>query len=261
MSLTTAMDTDSKSVEFKHDAHELAKGYSSTYRKVEVGGIVAFFSLTFAIGVKAWPVAKERPVFTAVALFVGFLMADFVSGFVHWMADTWGSTKLKYIGQSLVRPFREHHIVPKAMTLHDYVETNGNNCLISIPVAAMCLMAPLHISGFESLAYFLMVSNGSMIFWVMMTNQFHKWAHFERHELPAIVVTLQDMRLILHPSHHQIHHTAPFDRYYCITTGWLNWPLSKIRFFKTLEKILQRTTGMIPRVDDIELESVKPVVQ
>jgi plasmanylethanolamine desaturase len=252
---------DTQLIAFKHDAHELAKGYNGAYRKVEVGGIITFFALTLAIAIKAWPHALAKPWLAGASLFTGFLMADFVSGFVHWMADTWGSTTLRYIGQSLVRPFREHHIVPKTMTLHDYVETNGNNCLISIPVAFMALMVPLDSSGFESLGLFLMLSNGSMIFWVMMTNQFHKWAHFERHELPWLVVKLQDWRFILHPAHHQIHHTAPFDRYYCITTGWLNWPLAKIRFFKNLERLLQATTGMIPRADDIGEESAKHIAK
>lgn len=55
--------------------------------------------------------------------------------------------------------------------------------------------------------------------------------------------------------HHDVHHTAPFDKYYCITTGWLNWPLTKIGFFKGLEKLVTMTTGAIPRADDIGLDA------
>jgi ubiquitin-conjugating enzyme E2 variant len=55
------------------------------------------------------------------------------------------------------------------------------------------------------------------------------------------------------PSHHDRHHTAPYDTYYCITTGWLNWPLHTIGFYRFMERVLMATTGMIPRRDDIGL--------
>ncbi|MBC71162.1 MAG: hypothetical protein CMH47_02545, partial [Muricauda sp.] len=57
------------------------------------------------------------------------------------------------------------------------------------------------------------------------TNQFHKWAHSE--EVPGFGRWLQRMHIILPPDHHQIHHTWPHHTYFCITTGWLKWPLPR----------------------------------
>ena len=57
--------------------------------------------------------------------------------------------------------------------------------------------------------------------------------------------------MILPPDHHQVHHAAPYMKYYCITNGWLNEPLHRLRFFRILERIISATTGMIPRKDDI----------
>ncbi len=239
----------------QRDANELAGGYSRWFRAVELLSIVGFFSLTALLALRLAPHADATPWLVATAVATGFILADFTSGFVHWMADTWGSVDMPVLGKALLRPFREHHVDPKAMTRHDYVETNGANCLISLPWAVGALLIPWDVPGWEAAGVFASGAIGSMIFFVMMTNQIHKWSHFEPHELAAPVRWAQKLHLILPPAHHDIHHTAPFDRYYCITTGWLNWPLTKLHFFKGLERLVTAVTGFIPRKDDIGLKA------
>lgn len=256
----TAGGTHMSDIEIRqHDAASLEAGYSRWFRWVEIGSIITFWGLSIAIANKALAFRHTHFWILVSGAAFGFILADFVSGFVHWMADTWGSVDMPVLGKSLIRPFRQHHVDPKAMTKHDYIETNGANCMISVPVALMTLFIPLDIEGWVAPALFLVVSMGSMIFWVMMTNQIHKWSHLDADQMPTLLKWAQRLHLVLPPTHHDRHHTAPFDTYYCITTGWLNWPLHKLGFFKFLERVAMATTGAVPRRDDIGLTAALQV--
>ena len=238
----------------QQDAQVLAQGYTRSIRLMDIGSIAGFISLEALLVYQLWSNPHIGPWLLLSAVLLGYLAADFVSGFVHWMADTWGSTSMPLIGKALIRPFREHHVDEKAITRHDFIETNGNNCAISIPVAVMCVALPHTSSAWVFLSPFL----GSMIFWVMATNQFHKWSHLDNP--PPAIAFFQRVHLILPPAHHHIHHTPPYNKYYCITVGWLNKPLLMIAFFPTLERLVTWATGLLPRQDDIGTEAAVAVV-
>ncbi len=231
----------------QRDAASLARGYSRAFRVVEVLGILAFFGMLGCLFARLWNPAKASPCLVLIAVLVGYIAADFFSGFVHWMGDTWGSPDVPLLGATVIRPFREHHVDQSAITRHDFVETNGANCLISLPTAAASLVIP--VDGGEDVGLFTATLLGSLILWVFGTNQFHKWAHLTAP--PAAIAALQRWHLILPPEHHALHHSAPFSQYYCITVGWLNWPLTKLRFFPILEQLVTSLTGALPRRDDI----------
>ncbi|MGZ6142946.1 MAG: fatty acid desaturase family protein [Myxococcales bacterium] len=226
----------------QRDKAALREGYSPAVRRFEIASIAAFsvamarLLLRIAAGVRA------SPWLALTAFMLGFVAADFVSGFVHWAADTWGTPTLPLIGKALIRPFREHHVDEKEITRHDFVETNGNNCFISIaPAVGAALLPP----GW----FFVSAMTFALCFAIFGTNQFHKWSHMD--EPPAAVRLLQRANLILPPDHHAVHHSAPYAKYYCITVGWLNEPLHRLRFFPALERIVSATTGLVPREDDL----------
>jgi len=228
-------------------AEVLARGYSRRFRIVERVAIFAFFFLMLALVGKLWNSISRSPWLVLSAVLLAYLAADLVSGVVHWAGDSWGTPEWPVFGPSLIRPFREHHVDQAAITRHDFVETNGANCLISIPVALAAVLIPLDVG--DNLALFSVAFLGSLILWVFATNQFHKWAHLAAP--PFWINWLQRLHLILPPEHHAIHHHPPFARYYCITVGWMNWPLTKIQFFPMLERLISALSGAIPRQDDI----------
>jgi ubiquitin-conjugating enzyme E2 variant len=229
----------------QRDPSALRKGYSPSVRRFEIASIAGF-----AV-VMVWLVARiarhvaAAPFLAAAAFLLGFISADFVSGVVHWAADTWGTPEWPLIGQALIRPFREHHVDQREITRHDFIETNGNNCFVSIAPAAVAALLPQR--GPASLFFSTLMF--SLVLWVLFTNQFHKWAHFD--QPPAGIAWLQRMNLILPRDHHSLHHTAPYAKYYCITVGWLNEPLHRLRFFQGLERIITAATGLLPREDDL----------
>ncbi|MCC6643158.1 kua-ubiquitin conjugating enzyme hybrid localization domain protein [Candidatus Peregrinibacteria bacterium] len=166
---------------------------------------------------------------------LGHLSADFVSGMVHFLCDNFGSEKTPLIGKYFIKEFRTHHTDPEDITRHGFVETNGSNCFVALPIFIFALVVLNFESRFGYLlaTYFLFLSMS-----VFATNQIHKWAHTEN--LQGFPVILQKARLIISPKNHNVHHAAPYDKYYCITTGWLNPLLAKIGFFEKLYNLLKR---------------------
>ncbi|XP_061935200.1 plasmanylethanolamine desaturase 1 isoform X4 [Apis cerana] len=177
---------------------------------------------------------------------------DFGSGLVHWAADTWGSVELPILGKNFLRPFREHHIDPTSITRHDFIETNGDNFMVTIPFLYKLTWDFLTLPESEIQQKFVWTCYWFLLaIFVAMTNQIHKWSH-TYFGLPSWVVWLQEHRIILPRKHHRVHHVAPHETYFCITTGWLNWPLEQLRFWYILEIIIEKATGCKPRADDLK---------
>jgi len=234
-------------------AAKLASGYTTTEYVLD--------RISFTVGVSLmslWGLSLARRfdnadfigILSAVA--VGGLVSDFISGMAHWMADTWGTIDTPILGKAFIRPFREHHVDPTAITRHDVFETNGNNCLVVIPTTIYYLYCFMTYDA-EQLSGNFRFEFGMFVFaiFICLTNQIHKWSH-TYFGLHPVVSWFQDMHIILPRKHHRIHHVAPHETYFCITTGWLNWPLEKIRYWTTLESIVEAVTGVPPREDDLK---------
>jgi len=228
----------------QRDASELA-GTSRGFRKVEIASIVAFAVLWPCLLLLLVPALTEAPVMAPLALVVGYLGADFISGFFHWLFDTWGRPETPILGRTLVRSFREHHVDPLSITRHDFVETNGSNMLAGAALTALGFALRGGDRGADLLACCLLFT----ALFLAMTGQIHKWAHME--EPPAVVRLLQRSRILLSKEAHAPHHAAPFVRSYCITCGWLNGTLSFLHFFRALEGVVTAATGALPRADDL----------
>jgi len=103
----------------------------------------------------------EGPLPTLFGFIIAQFLVDFVSGLVHWGADTWGKFETPMFGPTIIRSFRMHHVDPQDITLHGFIETNAAS---SYPMPPFILMGLLTASGsFVSQTY-----NWTIIFGVVL---------------------------------------------------------------------------------------------
>lgn len=198
--------------------------YSRAQRRFEMAAIAALAALA------VWNLWRALPLpgwELALAALGAWLIADFLSGLVHWAFDTFGSPRTPFLGPWFIRAFREHHDQPTAMARHDFVETNGANCMAGLPPLVAAALTP------ESFLHALLSFTAAGI---LLTNQCHKWAHMQAGPLVRL---LQRARLILHPAHHRLHHLRPHGSHFCTASGWMNVPLEAARFWRGLERLLK----------------------
>jgi hypothetical protein len=215
----------------------------SAHRALEIAAICIVLSVLVCSGGRlGLALLDGGPIgFVLLALLLGYLLADFASGAVHWLADRYGTAETPVLGPNFIRPFRDHHVDPDALAGHSFIETNGNNSIASLPF--MALFWPLLNAEADDGWPIMGLSLGFAFFSGMfITNQIHKWAHMKAP--PGFVRLLQRYRLILSPNHHRRHHTPPFDSHYTITTGWLNAPLKALRIFEMVEWLLRHLIGL-----------------
>ncbi len=172
-----------------------------------------------------------------VSLPVSWFAADIASGIVHWLCDTYGSATTPVFGPGFIRVFRLHHRFPKDICISPFVFTIGYVAVLSSLILPVFIYLLLKIPDSSFIA-FTSFTFAIVAFLTVLTNQFHKWAHSD--STYKWVRFLQKNKIILEPSHHKVHHTAPHKTYYCITHGWTNPILEKIDFFRKIEYLLAK---------------------
>jgi ubiquitin-conjugating enzyme E2 variant len=170
--------------------------------------------------------------------------ADFVSGLVHWTADTWFSESMPVLGRRFLRPFRVHHVNPDDFLRRSFVDCNGDVAMLNTPVLLITLLVPVESDSGAALSLALTVFAATSL----PTNQVHQWAHMPAP--PVVVRRLQRWRIILSRDDHARHHQEPYVANYCIATGWCNRWLSAVRFFPVCERLITSCFGLEPRADE-----------
>ena len=157
----------------------------------------------------------------------GYLLSDFIMGLYHWFKDSYFSPLTPFIGKIFIWNSRLHHIKPRYITTFSNKEIFLNS-FIWTSIWAI----PMIIYKFNpfTITLYSLISVNDII---------HKYAHQE--EKPKIISLLQKYYILQTYEEHQLHHLIPHSNYYCPISPHLNIILEKIRFWKSMEFIIEKT--------------------
>ncbi|MFZ5756515.1 MAG: fatty acid desaturase CarF family protein [Pseudomonadota bacterium] len=182
----------------------------------------------------------------ALKLFCTVLLADLVSGLVHWAEDAYARP-----GMPLVSRIAEnnllHHRKPRAFLANSWWESSADLLAIGAAILALAWWQ-------DALTVWLLL----FVLLAVNANQIHKWTHMSRREVPRIVGWLQRARILQTPREHARHHTGEKNSHYCVMTNVSNPVLEKLRFWTALEWLVEKTTGVRRRADSEYPEVSKP---
>lgn len=164
---------------------------------------------------------------------------DFVSGFVHWAEDTFGTEQTPVYGKWIVVPNNIHHEQSAAFTQKNWWQSSWDLALCSALITLAAWWG-----GWLSWHVWLFCALGAN------ANQLHKYTHVPRAKIPLLIRWLQDLRVFQSAKDHALHHSGKKNTAYCVITPYLNMLLDKIGFWRGLEKIIVPLTGA-PRREDL----------
>lgn len=210
----------------------------------EIASVLTAVAMIIVHFITLWHYRSLWSGWVLLAIALAWIAADLVSGVVHWLADTWGSEEFPILGPRFIRPFRVHHNTPTSFLECNFFDTNGDTCLIAIPfLASLFLLSPESTLGLVGLSFGVFFCT-----FAIPTNQIHQWAHMPNP--PRWVSKLQQYRIVLSSEEHARHHTLPYEGHYCITSGFCNYWLERIHFFRGLEWFITSITGIPPRQEE-----------
>jgi plasmanylethanolamine desaturase len=189
----------------------------------------AFGTLTADRTFHMMPVAK---------IAAAVLLADFVSGLVHWLEDTFWTENSPVVGHWLVVPNSRHHRDGLAFTKLTWLESSWDLALAGLVIFAI---TSFMYGSSWSVALFVIVGANA--------NQIHKWNHMARGDVPRWVKILQSIYILQSPAHHAGHHRGDRNTRYCIVTDVLNPLLDRSRFWRVLEAAAVPLFGAPRRFD------------
>lgn len=164
-----------------------------------------------------------------------WLLADFLSGVVHWAEDRLLTEETRFDLLNSIKADNDlHHQKPAALTRYSYWENISTTAPLSLPLAmALYYLGAHHVFWLAA-------------FFGTFANLIHRLSHTPPNKLPIFIQFLQFTGLFISFEHHHKHHYSmngivkkeDASIRYCPMTNWLNPILDYIGFFPGLERLL-----------------------
>jgi plasmanylethanolamine desaturase len=169
------------------------------------------------------------------------LLADLVSGVVHWWEDSYAKLDGGPLKQVAIDNLR-HHARPREFLTKGYWASSWDLWLLG--ALAVAASAALGLFSWHVVLFAVVVANA---------NQVHKWTHRTREENGPVIGTLQRLHLLQTARHHSRHHQGSRDTHYCVLTNFLNPLLEEVQLWRRLERAVGKLTGATRRDEPAEL--------
>lgn len=187
----------------------------------------------------------EDIVLYTIEVYSLFLLADFLSGVIHWWQDRYGNPEWKFLGKVII-PNLIHHKKPRIFLKYSYLQRNGAAIVLSVLFSLLIWALPF-VGWHTALVLFIFGSQ---------TVEIHAMSHRTDKQRPRIFTFLQKCRIIQTPEHHWgRHHRAPYTGGYCLMTNLLNPILDRLKVWKGLEFIIFGMSGILPRDETVRLRT------
>jgi len=174
------------------------------------------------------------------------LVADFLTGVVHWFEDTYGLPSWPLLGKAVIEPNIHHHLQPQDLANSTFWQRNYQ-ALVPLVVVLGLLWWFVGSGAWPIMLTLVLAAVG---------NEVHVWNHRKPSGNPWFVRFLQASCVIQTPRQHAQHHRAPYDRYFCTLTNLTNEVLELVRFWSGLEWLIWRVSGVRPKRMTVWRENV-----
>lgn len=164
-----------------------------------------------------------------------WILADFGSGVLHWSVDNYGNGRTPIMG-GIIAAFQGHHSAPWTIGQRGFCNNVYKLCIPFGPIPLGILS--LFLNPFAT--FFLTI----FCVFEILSQEFHKWSHQLKSEVPHWVNGLQRMGITIARQPHAQHHLAPYEGNYCIISGLCNPVLDQSGFFRRLEHWVYKWNGI-----------------
>lgn len=167
------------------------------------------------------------PIWYTTQIFLLWILADFITGMIHWWEDTYGNPNWPIIGKYIVVPNLDHHRNPRSLLKGTYWNRINTSFYAASVVAVILWMC-----GYNSWQLDL------CLFFSCQGNEIHAIAHRSDKENGKFIKILQKLGIIQSRHSHGWHHRAPYETNFCVMTEFLNPILNRIHFWERIEFII-----------------------
>jgi ubiquitin-conjugating enzyme E2 variant len=172
------------------------------------------------------------------------LIADLLSGFFHWLEDSYGQEDWLIIGDLVTIPNILHHHHPR-----HFVNASWwlrNRVLLFLGVKTLLISHLFHFFNWQILLVILVGTSA---------NEIHRWAHQTPQENGRAIHFLQNFGVLQSPLHHAFHHQGQKNTHYCVITNWVNPIVDAMNLWLFLETLIAKLLGIYRRSDQYICQS------